>query len=80
MTAMANDIGDQLPMQFMAAKDTLRDSDTPGAAGDEFVAVLMDLDDTQASALALTRLLVAAAQLVMLGNQPSPRKCLPAWG
>ena len=30
----------------------------------------MDLDDTQASAPALTRLLAAAAQPVMLGNQP----------
>jgi diguanylate cyclase (GGDEF)-like protein/PAS domain S-box-containing protein len=67
-----HDIGDQLLMQLARRmRDTLRDSDTLARlGGDEFVAVLMDLDDTQASAPALTRLLAAAAQPVMLGNQP----------
>ncbi len=50
-------------------KEALREGDTMARiGGDEFVAVLIDLDDTSASAPLLMRLLAAAAQPVQVGE------------
>ena len=64
-----HDIGDQLLIALATRmKQALRDGDTLARmGGDEFVAVLMDLDDVAASVPLLTRLLDAAAQPVSLG-------------
>lgn len=63
-------IGDQL-LQTVAnrMKLSLREGDTLARiGGDEFVAVLLDLDDTDASEPMLNRLLSAASQPVQINN------------
>lgn len=61
-------IGDQLLMMVAnRMKLALRESDTLSRiGGDEFVAVLLDLDDTNASEPMLNRLIAAAAQPVLV--------------
>ena len=58
--------GDQILITLAKRmKQTLREADTLARiGGDEFVAVLIDLEDETASMPLLTRLLAAAAQLV----------------
>ncbi len=65
-----HEAGDMLLMTVAARmKQTLREGDTLARiGGDEFVAVLLDLNDNQASAPMLKRLLVAAAEPVRLGE------------
>jgi len=65
-----HDVGDQLLMTVaMRMKQALRENDTLARmGGDEFVAVLGNLDDIEASASTLTRLLAAAAQPVYINN------------
>ncbi|WP_295436113.1 PAS domain S-box protein [uncultured Thiodictyon sp.] len=65
-----HDAGDQFLIAAAARmRQTLRESDTfARLGGDEFVAVLPDLADTQAGVPMITRLLVAAAQPVQLGD------------
>jgi diguanylate cyclase (GGDEF)-like protein/PAS domain S-box-containing protein len=62
--------GDQLLMTVAnRMKLALRESDTLARiGGDEFVAVLLDLDDTNASEPMLNRLIAAAAQPVYVDN------------
>ena len=65
-----HEAGDQLLMTVATRmKAALRDCDTLGRiGGDEFVAVLIDLDDSQACVPLLTRLLEAAADSVTQGE------------
>ncbi len=65
-----HDVGDQLLINLATAmKDTLREGDTLARmGGDEFVAVLIDLDGIESCGPMLTRLLEAAAAPVQLGN------------
>lgn len=65
-----HEMGDEL-LKIVAhrMKQALRDGDTLARiGGDEFVAVLVDLDNTEASLPILDRLLDAAAQPVAVGN------------
>ena len=66
-----HDAGDQLLVALSARmKQALRDSDTLARmGGDEFVAVLVDLNDAADSLQMIDRLLVAAAQPVQVGGQ-----------
>ena len=66
-----HDAGDQLLIALSARmQQTLRDSDTLARmGGDEFVAVLADLNDVADSLQMIDRLLVAAAQPVQVGGQ-----------
>ena len=63
-------LGDQLLVTLATAmKDALREGDTLARiGGDEFVAVLIDLDSIDSCVPMLTRLLEAAAALVQLGE------------
>ena len=63
-------VGDQLLIALARRmKDTLRDGDTLARmGGDEFVAVLIDLEDVAVSLPMVTRLLAAAAEPVQLGE------------
>lgn len=63
-----HDVGDQLLIALATnMKESLRNSDTLARiGGDEFVAVLTDLTDSQACLPMLTRLLSAAAQKVSI--------------
>ena len=63
-------VGDQLLVALAQhMKETLRDGDTLARiGGDEFVAVLIDLENVAASLPMLTRLLRAAAEPVVLGE------------
>ncbi len=63
-------VGDQLLIALAnAMKDTLREGDTLARiGGDEFVAVLIDLDSVESCVPMLTRLLDAAAAPVTLGE------------
>jgi diguanylate cyclase (GGDEF)-like protein/PAS domain S-box-containing protein len=65
-----HDVGDQLLIALASRmKQALREGDTLARiGGDEFVAVLTDLDDTQACLSMLSRLLHAAAQPLPVGN------------
>ena len=65
-----HEVGDQLLITLAARmKQGLREGDTLARiGGDEFVAVLIDLDDGDASLPLLNRLLEAAAQPVHLGD------------
>lgn len=65
-----HDVGDQLLIALSARmKLALREGDTIARiGGDEFVAVLVDLDDVNASVPMLTRLLAAVAEAVQLGD------------
>jgi diguanylate cyclase (GGDEF)-like protein/PAS domain S-box-containing protein len=65
-----HDVGDQLLIILAnAMKNTLREGDTLARiGGDEFVAVLIDLDCTASCVPMLTRLLEAAAAPVQLGE------------
>ncbi|MFU8788767.1 MAG: EAL domain-containing protein [Methylobacter sp.] len=65
-----HDVGDQLLIALSARmKQALREGDTIARiGGDEFVAVLVDLDNVDASVPLLTRLLAAAAEAVQLGD------------
>uniref|UniRef100_E6QR57 Diguanylate cyclase/phosphodiesterase with PAS/PAC and GAF sensor(S) n=1 Tax=mine drainage metagenome TaxID=410659 RepID=E6QR57_9ZZZZ len=65
-----HDVGDQLLMTVAARmKQVLHKNDTLARmGGDEFVAVLGNLDDIEASASTLTRLLAAAAQPIYINN------------
>ena len=65
-----HEIGDQLLIALAARmKDSLREGDTLARlGGDEFVAILLDLADVAASLPMLSRLLVAAAQPVPIGD------------
>jgi diguanylate cyclase (GGDEF)-like protein/PAS domain S-box-containing protein len=65
-----HEVGDQLLIAVSTRmKQALREGDTLARiGGDEFVAVLLDLDDVAASAPILNRLLVAAAETVYLDN------------
>lgn len=62
--------GDQLLIALSnAMKDTLREGDTLARiGGDEFVAVLIDVKDTESCMPMLNRLIQAAASSVQLGN------------
>jgi len=65
-----HDVGDQL-LAVVAArmKHTLRDGDTLARlSGDEFIALLIDLEDGDASVPMLNRLLAAASQPVHVGE------------
>ena len=64
-----HDVGDQFLIALATAmKDTLREGDTLARiGGDEFVAVLIDLESAEGSVPMLTRLLEAAAAPVQLG-------------
>ena len=64
-----HDVGDALLTTLAGRmKDTLRDGDTLARmGGDEFVAVLLDLESTEASIPMLARMLQASAQPVVLG-------------
>jgi len=66
-----HDAGDQLLVELSKRmKQALRDSDTLARmGGDEFVAVLVDLNDAADSLQMIDRLLVAAAQPVLVGDQ-----------
>ncbi|MFZ4625458.1 MAG: sensor domain-containing protein [Rhodoferax sp.] len=68
--AHGHDAGDLVLMALAnGMKDSLREGDTLARiGGDEFVAVLMDLDDTSACLPLLNRLLAAAAAPVALGE------------
>jgi len=63
-------VGDQLLVAVaVAMKQALREGDTLARiGGDEFVAVLLDLNDIQASGPLLTRLLNAVAHPVQVGT------------
>ena len=65
-----HEVGDQLLIALASRmKQGLREGDTLARiGGDEFVAVLIDLSDSDASVPMLTRLLAAAAQSVQLGD------------
>ncbi|MES2013954.1 MAG: EAL domain-containing protein [Pseudomonadota bacterium] len=65
-----HDAGDQLLIVLSGRmKQALREGDTLARiGGDEFVAVLADLDDVSTSVPMLNRLLAAAAQPVQIGN------------
>jgi len=65
-----HEAGDQVLVTLAKRmKEALRDGDTLARmGGDEFVAVLTDLEDTTASVPLLTRLLAAAALPVQVGN------------
>ncbi len=65
-----HDTGDRVLMALANnMKDSLREGDTLARiGGDEFVAVLVDLDSTSACLPLLTRLLAAAAEPVALGD------------
>jgi len=65
-----HEAGDQLLIALAGRmKQALREGDTLARiGGDEFVAVLTDLDDVAASMPMLTRLLAAAAQSVQVGE------------
>jgi diguanylate cyclase (GGDEF)-like protein/PAS domain S-box-containing protein len=65
-----HDAGDRLLMTVATRmKQVLREGDTLARlGGDEFVAVLLDLTDIEACVAMLTRLLVAAAQPVYVGD------------
>jgi len=65
-----HDVGDQLLITLATAmKETLREGDTLARmGGDEFVAVLIDLDGIESCWPMLTRLLEAAAAPVQLGD------------
>jgi diguanylate cyclase (GGDEF)-like protein len=66
-----HDVGDQLLIALAKRmRDTLRDGDTIARiGGDEFVAVLIDLNETSDSLPLLNRLLVAAAEPVRQGDR-----------
>jgi len=68
--AHGHDAGDQVLMALAnGMKDSLREGDTLARiGGDEFVAVLMDLDGTSPCLPLLNRLLAAAAEPVALGE------------
>ncbi|MCX7240642.1 MAG: EAL domain-containing protein [Burkholderiales bacterium] len=65
-----HDVGDQLLIDLATAmKDTLREGDTLARiGGDEFVAVLIDLDGVESCVPMLTRLLAAACAPVQFGE------------
>ena len=65
-----HELGDRLLTHVASRmKQALREGDTLARmGGDEFVAVLIDLNESQASAPLLSRLLAAAAEPVQLGN------------
>jgi diguanylate cyclase (GGDEF)-like protein/PAS domain S-box-containing protein len=65
-----HDVGDQMLIAVASAmKDSLREGDTLARiGGDEFVAVLIDLESAESCVPMLTRLLAAAAAPVTLGN------------
>jgi diguanylate cyclase (GGDEF)-like protein len=65
-----HEVGDLvLKVVAQRMKDALRDSDTLARiGGDEFVAVLIDLEDHSASVPLLTRLLAATAQPMQVGE------------
>ncbi|MBV5297087.1 MAG: EAL domain-containing protein, partial [Rhodoferax sp.] len=65
-----HDAGDRVLMALAnGMKDSLREGDTLARiGGDEFVAVLIDLDGSSACLPLLTRLLAAAAKPVVLGD------------
>jgi diguanylate cyclase (GGDEF)-like protein/PAS domain S-box-containing protein len=65
-----HDVGDQLLISLATAmKDSLREGDTLARmGGDEFVAVLIDLENPTSCVPMLTRLLGAAAAPVQLGS------------
>ncbi|TCT21578.1 EAL domain-containing protein [Thiobaca trueperi] len=67
--AYGHDVGDQLLIALAARLgQALRQGDLLARlGGDEFVAVFMDLDDEQASAPLLARLLAAASQTIPVG-------------
>lgn len=66
-----HEVGDQVLVTLAnRMKQTLRDSDTLcRLGGDEFVAVLIDLADIEDSLPTLNRLLAAASQPVVIGEQ-----------
>jgi diguanylate cyclase (GGDEF)-like protein len=65
-----HEVGDQLLVALASRmKKALREGDTLArVGGDEFVVVLIDLPDVDASVLMLARLLTSAAQPVQLGD------------
>jgi diguanylate cyclase (GGDEF)-like protein/PAS domain S-box-containing protein len=66
-----HEVGDQLLIAVAdRMKQALREGDTIARmGGDEFVAVLLDLEDAEASVPMLTRLLAATAQAVHIGDR-----------
>ncbi len=69
--SFGHDVGDQFLIALATAmKDALREGDTLARiGGDEFVAVLIDLESTDSSLPMLARLLAAASKPVQLGER-----------